>query len=366
MVQILDINGKLLFSTNKHGKVRRLLRDKKAKLITKEPFTIQLLCKLEESGEFNYKEKNNMKGTIIVSNKLSPSNRLSNSIELGTVYYTYHDFMLLATSDEGITMDDTTLMFDIEDMTKELYDSIEVWVKELNPGSIKFFIYHDKSFIKEPIELITKNSKLSHEEMMTIEYGTYKPVISNGSTLVYSTDSAAKAELLHNIDSQLSKREFECITCSLDSMTIEQINQTLVKFTNEMMQRFKLMEQEQVNNAYKLQNPPPYMALIINDFDKIVKNDNYKCVESIKSSLGSLVRLSKATCMQIIVSVSSLDASEYILQNFAARIVLGYYNKEVSLMLYNTDDVQQLPKGIGLVNSGDECMLFSINEVKNA
>ena len=99
---------------------------------------------------------------------------------------------------------------------------------------------------------------------------------------------------------------------------------------------------------------------------KIVKNDNYKYVESIKSSLGSLVRLSKATCMQIIVSVSSLDVSEYILQNFAARIVLGYYNKEVSLMLYNTDDVQQLPKGIGLVNSGDECMLFSINEVKNA
>ena len=43
MVYVLNKNGQPLMPTNRHGKVRRLLRDKKAKVIKKCPFTIQLL-----------------------------------------------------------------------------------------------------------------------------------------------------------------------------------------------------------------------------------------------------------------------------------------------------------------------------------
>ena len=43
MVYVLNLNGEPLMPTNRHGKVRRLLRDKKAKVIKKCPFTIQLL-----------------------------------------------------------------------------------------------------------------------------------------------------------------------------------------------------------------------------------------------------------------------------------------------------------------------------------
>lgn len=47
MVYIVSIDNKPLMPTNRHGKVRRLLRDKKAKVIKRVPFTIQLLYRTE-------------------------------------------------------------------------------------------------------------------------------------------------------------------------------------------------------------------------------------------------------------------------------------------------------------------------------
>ncbi len=43
MVYVLDIDGKPLMPTERHGKVRRLLKERKAKVVNKTPFTIQLL-----------------------------------------------------------------------------------------------------------------------------------------------------------------------------------------------------------------------------------------------------------------------------------------------------------------------------------
>ena len=43
MVYVLNLNGEPLMPTNRHGKVRRLLRDNKAKVVKTSPFTIQLL-----------------------------------------------------------------------------------------------------------------------------------------------------------------------------------------------------------------------------------------------------------------------------------------------------------------------------------
>ena len=49
MVYVLNKNGKPLMPTNRHGKVRHLLKTRKAKVIRKEPFTIKLLY---DSNEF--------------------------------------------------------------------------------------------------------------------------------------------------------------------------------------------------------------------------------------------------------------------------------------------------------------------------
>ena len=367
MVQVLDVNGKPLFSTNKHGKVRRLLRDKKAKLIKNEPFTIQLLCSLEESGEFSYKEKNNMKTTIV-------SNVLTN--ELGVkdkIYMSYDEFLLIAKSNQGIDLTDSTLMFDVEGLSEELYNDILPWYNDLDKDTIKFFIYNTKSFIKESIEVINAQIKdndkphvLSHEELMKDNYGINRLSSSvNAHTLIYSEDFNDRKELMTNFNIQLSNKGFNCITCSLDNMSIEEIDQTVVKFRNEMMQRFKLMEHEQVNNAYKLSNPPEYMALFVEDFDKISSSDQYKHVESIRSSIGYLLRLSSATCIKVFISTSSLSIGKDFINNSNNRIIIGPYTEKEATILFNTNQVQQLPKGIGLVYSGNDSTMFSINAIKS-
>jgi hypothetical protein len=43
MVYVLSKEGKPLMPTKRHGKVRHLLKDGKAKCVKREPFTIQLL-----------------------------------------------------------------------------------------------------------------------------------------------------------------------------------------------------------------------------------------------------------------------------------------------------------------------------------
>ena len=43
MVYVLNINGQPLMPTSRHGKVRRLLKLNKAKIVNRCPFTIQLL-----------------------------------------------------------------------------------------------------------------------------------------------------------------------------------------------------------------------------------------------------------------------------------------------------------------------------------
>ena len=45
MVYVLDMNGQPLMPTFRHGKVRHLLKENKAKVIKRCPFTIQLLYK---------------------------------------------------------------------------------------------------------------------------------------------------------------------------------------------------------------------------------------------------------------------------------------------------------------------------------
>ena len=43
MVYVLDINGQPLMPTNRHGKVKHLLKSGKAKVVKSCPFTIKLL-----------------------------------------------------------------------------------------------------------------------------------------------------------------------------------------------------------------------------------------------------------------------------------------------------------------------------------
>lgn len=51
MVYVLNINGQPLMPTQRHGKVRRLLKAEKAKVIKRCPFTIQLLYETQDNAQ---------------------------------------------------------------------------------------------------------------------------------------------------------------------------------------------------------------------------------------------------------------------------------------------------------------------------
>lgn len=51
MVYVISLDGHPLMPTNRYGKVRRLLRDKKAKVVKRTPFTIKLLYETEEGTQ---------------------------------------------------------------------------------------------------------------------------------------------------------------------------------------------------------------------------------------------------------------------------------------------------------------------------
>ena len=69
---VLDINKKYLGVTTESGKIRHLLKEKKVKVINKEPFTIQLLSKDDiELDIFNPKKgkvENNVDASVIIKN----------------------------------------------------------------------------------------------------------------------------------------------------------------------------------------------------------------------------------------------------------------------------------------------------------
>ena len=48
MVYVLSMEGKPLMPTNRHGKIRRLLKEGKAKVVKVKPFTVKLLYQTKE------------------------------------------------------------------------------------------------------------------------------------------------------------------------------------------------------------------------------------------------------------------------------------------------------------------------------
>ena len=51
VVYVLDSEGRQLEATERFGKVRRLLKNKQAKVVNQSPFTIQLLYEIENKGD---------------------------------------------------------------------------------------------------------------------------------------------------------------------------------------------------------------------------------------------------------------------------------------------------------------------------
>lgn len=216
IVKVLDVNGNELESTIRFGKVRHLLKDKKAKIVNKDPFTIQLLY---------------------------------------------------ATENEIVEEDTTNNipLLDITNNTINLAFSDNVVFSILNSG---YIIYNDE-------------------------------------------DNQNRINVVNNIVNQLTKEDVKFDICSIrKGIDVKQTAQLLDAYYREIMNRFRLLEYFQVNSFYELEgeNAKPRI-IIIDGIVDYMRSDDYKSLDTIKSTIGSISRLGRSVGIYILLLGPDLSES---------------------------------------------------------
>ena len=344
-IYVLDVNGEPLEPTNRNGHVRRLLKENKAKVVKRNPFTIQLL------------EESNMK-TIIVSSK--PTKAVKADLKLPI-----NDFLRNASDFDGFMV-----YLDVDELTEETYKQIKAL-----PYNYKLMFYRDNSasFIKE--EIIT----LNNEQTMVIEKSPIKlskDIKMNGNIIICGAPGSGKTALAKTIAQQYEDMgasvEYLSATHYLYNETkgIKPVAEKFKEYNNEMMTRFKKMEEQGVNNYTKLNDPSiKVKVLVVDDFDMITISEDYKSVDVIKNALYGLARCSKATGLLFILTCQETGKGVFtnaLINTTSNKILLGpVINEETPASLFTNDIVLDgkvlNPKAIklagfcGVVGSLDYC-----------
>ena len=344
-IYVLDINGEPLEPTNRNGHVRRLLKENKAKVVKRDPFTIQLL------------EESNMK-TIIVSSK--PTKAVKADLKLPI-----NDFLRNASDFDGFMV-----YLDVDELTEETYKQIKAL-----PYNYKLMFYRDNSasFIKE--EIIT----LNNEQTMVIEKSPIKlskDIKMNGNIIICGAPGSGKTALAKTIAQQYEDMgasvEYLSATHFLynEAKGIKPVAEKFKEYNNEMMARFKKMEEQGVNNYTKLNDPSiKVKVLVVDDFDMITISEDYKSVDVIKNALYGLARCSKTTGLLFIVTCQETGKGVFtnaLINTTSNKILLGpVINEETPASLFTNDIVLDgkvlNPKAIklagfcGVVGSLDYC-----------
>lgn len=292
-------------------------------------------------------------------------------------YMTYE--MFNKDIDNIIIKNDTVYFFDVDGMPEELYASIEKLIKPADfSTNFILFKYGDDldivnrkypSFIKvkviafEPKVLTETDKYIQINADIRLNAHTY--ITNYGSILVTGDEGTGKTELLINIAKQLSDKgiNVDFITekvipkftdnenCNIHSLaSVAKCAEIISDAQKEMMNRYKLLEKEQVNNVNKLSSIPQRKVIIIDDLQNYTNSDDYKSVDSIKQALGSIARLGKAAGIHTIISCvrpSGSIVSTDLRNNFNHFIHTGHIYSDPIYAIYIEDESKTVivPKG---------------------
>ena len=378
MVKTLDMNGNMVTSTITNGQCRRLLKAKKAKIIEKEPFTIQLMVPFSEIDE--NKEIKHM--NIVVSNILDliPEHLKQGETRIVMPAQIFYDTITPFEMPE----DCTDVYINVKDIrSPEEYKNIQRYFSKYSCTCHYYYsMDHEYNYIPG-IEVYPKMKRYStSDDMNTIYYGFSGhgkgPVTT---TLIYGQNcfDTGVTELISNINTQLINRGWKTKFIGVKEsperfnktvVTAEDVAKELKDLSKEMILRFKDMEKEQVNSASKLVNPPPYIALLIDDIDKAMAyNVDKEVIKSIQESLSQISRLGRAACIKLVISTKSLDPEIITIDfrnNCQNKVIVGKYNQAISMDFFDEYyDVIPLSHGIGVCSYGKDLCTFVIDDVKN-
>ena len=348
MIDILDKNGRLLESTNKNGLVRKLLKEGKAKIVQYRPFVIQLLN--DENNSEDIKMTNDLKKLIVITNsdKRPDTSRFNAEI---TQQCTFNQFIILAT--EGFEVElDTGLLIDIDGLTEDLYDRLKPYKEYIK--DIYYFKFSTRLSYLNDETIFT----LDEEKPKSIEKEV-KPLcvklddnnITMGHILICGQASTGKTTLAKNIGLQFKKNgaEVEYISPIPDTETpfdtvttcnAKIVAERLETYHTEMMNRFARMQKECVNNAAKLKNRPADKILIIDCLSEYMLSDDYKSVDIISTTLGSIARLGRAARIILVLVTqrpSGSIVSTSLKDNMQDLIITGAFRSDMSVLMFGED-----------------------------
>lgn len=383
MVYVLDKSGQPLSTTTRHGKVRRLLKEHKARVVKDCPFTIQLLY----DGTIDDIVEDNLMGKIKHNNTL---NKKVNTVvtndarwpkdfdPISSEKITYKEFVELASSDGGIEFEH--LWLDIDGLTPEIYEAIMVYKNK----DITFFRYNTIPYINAPVEILEAQSRPVKDPLQINFSDKVEDLcVCEGNLLICGRPGYGKTVLANSIAQQLYKKGVEVTYISpiqsvrrydyMEALAIDNVN-ALIKlvedFRLEMMNRFKLMEKQWVNNYLKLQYPPTPKCLIIDDLSYYTTTDQNKMGEY-HNALSALVRLCKKSGIMIIL-ICQEPSKEILPLNMSSfidnRVVVGTFNSTLSYLVFDKDlEIKNMPIGTGIFksSSSSQYIFFDVDKVKN-
>ena len=290
----------------------------------------------------------------------------------------YSEFIDKASSDEGLDTTDT-IYFDIDDMTEEIYDTIKPWIDH-----VKFFRYKTKPFIKEPVELVDIKETINHKNILSVQLSP--GIYTEGHILVCGMIGQGKTTLLKNIAVQLLNKDVDVVYASgipvfdksenlvvnKSTVDVKQLAEITELFNKEMLTRFKIMEQQQVNHVNKLKDPVQSRVLIIDGLDFYMHSDDYKSVDTIKKNLSYISRYGHYTNIMLIVSCqrpSGSVISSDLKYNITNIINVGKIDSGVAELLFDQEINFNIPFGMGIYKNTkstekDSFNMFTIEDVK--
>lgn len=381
MVKILDKNGQPLEDTTRNGKVRRLLKDKKARVVNGNPFTIQLLYDTALDSE------DTTMNAIIVSNDIThkPKGLVSKDEQIEMM--TFDEFITKATEPDGLVID--SLYIDVDGLSRDVYAQLKNC--ETFPDNITFFRYKLKpDFIDDKVKFVDALDVITSDRADELKVKLSDDIITNGSILINGMIGTGKTTLCKNIVTQLKKKEVEIdyatpipvYDASVDddddiykhTTNVKELADLLVSYQTEMMDRFKKMESASVNSAYKLKEPVKTKVIIIDGLNEYMCCDDYRSVDKIKTALGSISRLSRAAGIMFILTCERPGGnviSTDLFNNIINRVNVGKIaDVTVSQLMFDENLHINIPSGMGIYQSAfsageSEYSIFSIDNVKN-
>lgn len=148
-----------------------------------------------------------------------------------------------------------------------------------------------------------------------------------------------------------NKEDIELICCDLDNEnrfdfnnyhSVENIANMIEDVVKLVFSRFKVLEENAVNNIRHLEDSDKYknIVLCISNTHKLMHTDDYESLQKIEQGLTTIARLGRAVGIHsLILTDGKVHSSltDAIINNCSLRLSLGEINEDDSNMLFNED-----------------------------